>query len=67
MFCKKELLENMSQGARLRFIRENKGIELNDIAAYLGYSSNKPIREWENNTKSPDARNISILSVSTTR
>ena len=62
MFCKKELLENMSQGARLRFIRENKGIELNDIAAYLGYSSNKPISEWENNTKSPDARNLSRLA-----
>ena len=62
MFCKKELLKNMSQGARLKFIRENKGIELNDIAAYLGYSSNKPIREWENNTKSPDARNLPRLA-----
>ena len=62
MFCKKELLENMSQGARLRFIRENKGIELNDIAAYLGYSSNKPISEWENNTKSPDAKNLPRLA-----
>ena len=40
MFYKKELLENTSQGARLKFIRKNKGIELNDIAAYLGYSSN---------------------------
>ena len=62
MFYKKELLENMSQGARLKFIRENKGIKLNDIAAYLGYSSNKSIREWENNTKSPDARNLSRLA-----
>lgn len=62
MFYKKELLENMSQGARLKFIRKNKGIELNDIAKYLGYSSNKPIREWENNTKSPDARNLPRLA-----
>ena len=62
MFYKKELLENMSQGARLKFIRENKGIKPNDIAKYLGYKSNKPIREWENNTKSPDARNLSRLS-----
>lgn len=52
----------MSQGARLRFIRENKGIKLNDIAAYLGYSSNKSIREWENNTKSPDAKNLHRLA-----
>ena len=52
----------MSQGARLRFIRENKGIKPNDIAEYLGYSSNKSICEWENNTKSPDARNLSRLA-----
>ena len=62
MFFKKELLKNMSQGARLKFIRENKGIGLNDIATYLGYSSNKPIREWENNTKSPDAKNLPRLA-----
>lgn len=52
----------MSQGARLKFIRENKGIGLNDIAEYLGYSSNKSIREWENNTKSPDAKNLPRLA-----
>ena len=62
MFYKKKLLENMSQGARLKFIRGNKGIGLNDIAEYLGYSSNKTIRDWENNTKSPDARNLSRLA-----
>ena len=62
MFYKRELLQNMSQGARLRFIRENKGIKPNDIAKYLGYSSNKPIREWENNTKSPDAKNLHRLA-----
>ena len=62
MFFKKEPLKNMSQGARLKFIRENKGIELNDIAKYLGYKSNKPIREWENNVKSPDARNLLRLA-----
>lgn len=52
----------MSQGARLKFIRVNKGIELNDIAEYLGYKSNKPIREWENNKKSPDAKNLPRLA-----
>ena len=62
MFYKKELLENMSQGARLRFIRENKGIKPNDIAKYLGYKSNKQIREWENNKKSPDAKNLPRLA-----
>ena len=62
MFYKKELLENMSQGARLRFIRENKGIKPNDIAKYFGNKSNKPIREWENNKKSPDATNIKRLA-----
>ena len=62
MFYIKPNLKNMSQGARLRFIRENKGIKPNDIAKYLGYKSNKPIREWENNTKSPDATNLKRLA-----
>ena len=43
MFYKKNFLGNMSQGTRLKFIRENKGIKPNDVAKYLGYKSNKPI------------------------
>lgn len=39
----------------------NKGIVLNDIAGYLDYSR-KPIREWENNKKSPDAKNLTRLA-----
>ena len=62
MFYKRELLQNMSQGVRLRVIRVNKGLTPNDIAKYLGYSSNKLIREWENNVKSPDARNLPRLA-----
>ena len=61
MFYKKELLENMSQGARLKFIRENKGIELNDIAEYLGYKSNKPIREWENRVSIDAIKNYNFI------
>ena len=62
MFCKKELLENMSQGARLKFIRVIENLELDDVAKYMGYSSNKSIREWENNSKSPDATNLKRLA-----
>ena len=62
MFYKKNFLGNMSQGTRLKFIRENKGIKPNDVAKYLGYKSNKPIREWENNKKSPDAKNLPRLA-----
>ena len=62
MFYKKELLENMSQGARLKFIRVIENLELDDVAKYLGYKSNKPIREWENNKKSPDAKNLPRLA-----
>lgn len=28
----------------------------------MGYSSNKPIREWENNVKSPDVKNLKKVS-----
>ena len=62
MFYKKEPLKNMSQGARLKFIRVIENLELDDVAKYMGYSSNKSIREWENNAKSPDARNLSRLA-----
>ena len=62
MFYKKELLENMSQGARLKFIRVIENLELDDVAKYMGYSSNKSIREWENNKKSPDAKNLPRLA-----
>ena len=62
MFYKKTLLENMSQGTRLKFIREFKRMTPDDIAEYLGYKSNKPIREWEHNVKSPDARNLPRLA-----
>ena len=62
MFYKKELLENMSQGARLKFIRVIENLELDDVAKYMGYSSNKSIREWENNSKSPDATILKRLA-----
>ena len=35
---------------------------MNDVDAYLGYSSNKSICEWENNKKSPDAKNLPRLA-----
>ena len=62
MFNKKELLENMSQEARLKFIRVIENLELDDVAKYMGYSSNKSIRKWENNSKSPDATNLKRLA-----
>ena len=52
----------MSQGARLKFIRVIENLELDDVVKYMGYSSNKSIREWENNTKSPDAKNLPRLA-----
>ncbi len=33
-----------------------------DTAEYMGYSSNKSIREWENNKKSPDDTNLERLA-----
>lgn len=65
MFYIKTPLKNMSQGARLEFIREFRNMDPNDTAEYMGYSgktSNKSIREWENNKKSPDNTNLSELA-----
>ena len=62
MFYRKEPLKNMSQGARLEFIREFRHMKNTDTAICMGYSSNKPIREWEGNSKSPDAKNLPRLA-----
>lgn len=56
MFYKKEPLKNMSQGARLEFIMEFKHMKNTDIAI------SKLIREWEGNSKSPDAKNLPRLA-----
>lgn len=61
MFYKKEPLKNMSQGARLEFIREFRHMKNTDTAICMGYSI-KPIREWEENSKSPDAKNLPRLA-----
>lgn len=56
MFYIKPNLKNMSQGARLEYIREVRHMTKEDVAAYFGFGgreSNKTIREYENNTTSP--------------
>lgn len=56
MFYIKPNLKNMSQGARLEYIREVRHMTKEDVAAYFGFGGrepNKTIREYENNTTSP--------------
>lgn len=56
MFYIKPNLKNMSQGARLEYIREVRHMTKEDVAAYFGFGgkeSNKIISEYENNTTSP--------------
>lgn len=53
MFYIKPNLKNMSQGARLEYIREVRHMIKEDVAAYFGFGGkepNKTIREYENNT-----------------
>ena len=45
MFYKKELLENMSQGARLKFIRVIENLELDDVVNIIQSKAEKLMEE----------------------
>lgn len=65
MFYIKPNLKNMSQGARLEYIREVRHMTKEDVAAYFefgGKEPNKTIREYENNTTSPSQSRLEELA-----
>ncbi|MBR2712117.1 MAG: helix-turn-helix domain-containing protein [Bacilli bacterium] len=65
MFYIKPNLKNMSQGARLEYIREVRHMTKEDVAAYFGFRGkepNKTIREYENNTTSPSPSRLEELA-----
>ena len=65
MFYIKPNLKNMSQGARLEYIREVRHMTKEDVAAYFGFGGrepNKTIREYENNTTSPSQSRLEELA-----
>ena len=65
MFYIKPNLKNMSQGARLEYIREVRHMTKEDVAAYFGFGEkepNKTIREYENNTTSPSPSRLEELA-----
>ena len=65
MFYIKPNLKNMSQGARLEYIREVRHMTKEDVAAYFGFVGNEPnktIREYENNTTSPSPSRLEELA-----
>lgn len=65
MFYIKPNLKNMSQGARLEYIRKVRHMTKEDVAAYFGFEGrepNKTIREYENNTTSPSPSRLEELA-----
>ena len=65
MFYIEPNLKNMSQGARLEYIREVRHMTKEDVAAYFGFGGrepNKTIREYENNTTSPSQSRLEELA-----
>lgn len=65
MFYIKPNLKNMSQGARLEYIREVRHMTKENVAAYFGFEGkepNKTIREYENNTTSPSPSRLEELA-----
>lgn len=65
MFYIKPNLKNMSQGARLEYIRKVRHMTKEDVAAYFGFEGrepNKTIREYENNTTGPSLSRLEELA-----
>ncbi len=65
MFYIKPNLKNMSQGARLEYIRKVRHMTKEDVAAYFGFEGrepNKTIREYENNTTGPSPSRLEELA-----
>lgn len=65
MFYIKSNLKNMSQGARLEYIREVRHTTKEDDVAYFGFGGKKPnktIREYENTTTSPSPSRLEKLA-----
>ena len=65
MFYIKPNLKNLSQGARLEYIREVRHMSKEDVAAYFGYGGKEPtktIREYEGNSTSPSPKRLEELA-----
>ena len=56
MYFKKPALNNLSQGARLEYLRRIKRIDMDDVTDYFGFGVNdsyKTLHSYENNYRHP--------------
>lgn len=61
MYFKKPKLNNLSQGARLEYVRRIRHMDMDDVADYFGFGGNDPhktFNSYENNYRHPSKERL---------
>ena len=61
MYFRKPTLKNLSQGARLEYVRRLRHMDADDVAEYFGFGGDDPhktFRYYENNDRGPSKERL---------
>ena len=65
MYFKKPTLNNLSQGARLEYVRRIRHMDMDDVADYFGFGGNDPhktFNSYENNYRHPSKERLKDIA-----
>lgn len=65
MYFKKPTLNNLSQGARLEYVRRIRHMDMDDVADYFGFGGNDPhktFNSYENNYRRPSKERLKDIA-----
>ena len=65
MYFKKPTLNNLSQGARLEYVRKVRHMDMDDVADYFGFGGNDPhktFNSYENNYRHPSKERLKDIA-----
>lgn len=65
MYFKKPKLNNLSQGARLEYVRRIRHMDMDDVADYFGFGGNDPhktFNSYENNYRHPSKERLKDIA-----
>jgi len=65
MYFKKPKLNNLSQGARLEYVRRIRHMDMDDVADYFGLGGNDPhktFNSYENNYRHPSKERLKDIA-----
>ena len=65
MYFKKSTLNDLSQGARLEYVRRIRHMDMDDVADYFGFGCNDPhktFNSYENNYRHPSKERLKDIA-----